>query len=1343
MIFFLLSILSSFTAAFQSFSSGRKVQPASAEVDQAAIEVPTDQGSDEPDEKADAKDKDQELSAKTVKQVEEAVEKTVEKQSEPVLVAEPVFSFAPIAEPAEDVEPVAEPALVAEPAQVAEPVLVAEPVVVAEPVMVAEPVLAPQPVAEPIIAEPIVAPTPVAEPVMNQDHTPTSGGDVAGADDQQDPVVVEEVSENVTDNGHGSHMDPTPVDSGSGDMSGHDGHDMHTPVEAPQTPAEIAAFVAAVKAAPEMHVHDSDSALFGEHMELLDLVPRDEATHIAVKDGSWFDASTWHNGEIPGDDAKALIPEGIAVEYDQMSDARLFTVRVDGDIDFATDASSKMVVDTFVVSPSGSITIGTEENPVQADVQVDIVIANNGAIDTDWDGSLLSRGLISHGEAEMHGALKDSHEKVTEDPMAGDTSLTFDGIPEGWAVGDTIVVAGTRYEGYKYDSSIGSKRLFEPEDETRIISKIEGNKVFFEDPLDHDHDAPRADLHTSVANYSRNITISTEDPDTAEVFERGHVKFMHSEDVDIRYVEFNELGRTDKSETAKSASDFETIAFDSNVQGRYSMHFHRTGATEDDEAAIAIGNSVYGSPGWGFVHHDSHAIFENNATYDTFGAGFVSESGNETGAWTDNIAIFAQGMSWGAAKTLSDLSNFDTAKSGDGFWFQSRLIENSDNIAASVNHGFVYFHRGKIEDGAQMNHSAAVTQTEEAFYYVGSIAPDDSPVLSFVDNEVFAAKQGLHVVKANPLQGHDVHSVFDGLTAWSVKSGAHFEYTSHYVMKNFDLVAKESTEKGAPEFGIEFGKNISDMTIVDAQIEGFNEGVIFTKIQTNNLGFSDPALHQYNLVNPTFINVDTPLSEYDPQLDTIVNGSVTEKPVTIELDGPLVFVGGTAMISITGTKTDSLGTQDFPGGAERFNITIRETAEILANEGYFTADDGKMYFILDIYASDRLTGDLYKHPQLVEMADTVNLHSKIYVDAKHLGNVSLSDLQDHVNNGSVLVRAAEDFFADNLRMEFQPGTLGDGETWDDTFNWHNGQMPGVTEIADLNGQTVKIDSAEQVGHLDLGQNGKLIAQTGLLDIDDGIWVGSNGGTIEIAGSGQVWAGGYHDTDDLTVDITGGRFVNTGTFNGDSTLNISGEAQVLLGTGDSDFHVKAGQSINIFGDDALVGFEGLKDDVSTLSFEAGATLRFVAEEGQLGQIAEVATGAFGTMTADQLTGVDLGGLTLDIDVTGVTDTSAISLLDVDEVIGSIGNVNVNGLGGARDAKIFVDYNSDELRLELSENGNGSGAVTVEELGVAHNAMQSSDIWAALTHNQGVHDETMPMADLAEDEFDHQHGLVDGV
>ncbi|PWJ11189.1 hypothetical protein [Jannaschia seohaensis] len=38
--------------------------------------------------------------------------------------------------------------------------------------------------------------------------------------------------------------------------------------------------------------------------------------------------------------------------------------------------------------------------------------------------------------------------------MSGDTSIAFATLPEGWAPGDRIVIAGTGFEGHKQDNDI-------------------------------------------------------------------------------------------------------------------------------------------------------------------------------------------------------------------------------------------------------------------------------------------------------------------------------------------------------------------------------------------------------------------------------------------------------------------------------------------------------------------------------------------------------------------------------------------------------------------------------------------------------------------------------------------------------------------------------------------------------------------------------------------------------------------------------------------------------------------------------------------------------------------------
>ena len=361
---------------------------------------------------------------------------------------------------------------------------------------------------------------------------------------------------------HGSHDDGHDMagdDHGSHDM-GHDhsGHgDASPPIPLPTHPGEVEAYVIAVKAEPDhaIHLHDSQKAT--EHGQLLDLVPRSEATHIAIGNGDWFDPDTWYNGEIPDAGAKVLIPKGVSVTYDGESDASLFTVRVDGELSFATDTDTKMVVDTFVVAPSGRLEIGTEDNPVQDNVTAEIVIANNGDINVNWDPSLLSRGVISHGQVEIHGAEKTTNLRVVETAMAGDTELKLSEIPDNWQVGDTIVLTGTHKQGWFYNRETKKKEFAESQDEELTITAINGDTITVNRPLQFDHDTPRDDLLALVANTTRNITFRSEDGEASEVHHRGHVMFMHNQDVDVRYAAFDDLGRTDKSERAFHISELD------------------------------------------------------------------------------------------------------------------------------------------------------------------------------------------------------------------------------------------------------------------------------------------------------------------------------------------------------------------------------------------------------------------------------------------------------------------------------------------------------------------------------------------------------------------------------------------------------------------------------------------------------------------------------------------------------------------------------------------------------------------------------------------------------------------
>ncbi len=764
--------------------------------------------------------------------------------------------------------------------------------------------------------------------------------------------------------------------------------------------------------------HPDDPAKASEHMALLNLVPVNQATHVAVTNGSWFDPDTWANGQVPGAGAKVVIPQGIVVQYDGESAVSLFTVRVDGVLDFATDQNTFMEVDTLVVSPTGHLMIGTIENPVAANVQAVIQIADNGPINVSWDPMLLSRGVISHGEIDIHGAEKDAFLKVAVDPMAGAMSLTLEAPPEGWQVGDKLVLTGTHLTATE-NVAATVPRHDETEDEELTITRIEGNVIYFSTPLEFNHEAPRADLKAYVANYSRNVKIETENADTVPVHQRGHVMFMHSDDIDVRYAEFQELGRTDKSDRAFDVGDLTQVESDSNVKGRYPLHIHRAGVSDIDSPAYFVGNSVWGSPGWGFVHHDSNAIMADNAAYDVFGAAFVAETGNETGRWSHNIAIKSIGTG-GGAKWHEDVIAFDLGRTGAGFWFQGRLVDAVDNVAAGVpgGHGFVYMSRGNggiAVDPATADYSESLRYVDEAFVNYPAIT-------QFAGNEAFAVGVGLEIIKAGSEQGHDVRSVIDDFLAWEVSTGIHLQYTAHYTLTNIDLIATDGSASGrTPWRGIEYGPNAINMVINGAEIEGFPVGVYLAKQATN---MNNPFDGKWGYV---FIDVDvtgaaTNFANVDAG-DRFMQASEL-------MDGRLLFESGIDGIPVAptpgwlntlnlhGAKTDSIGNDSVSPSWDPILYDYWNIQGAIMEEGYWTLPDGRKVTVIDQYFTDRATGAIDKVGIFVEWPRDFSdfpsqPHYNGVLDLNSQAPVARSDFATLSENGSIVLDVlANDFDPD-------------------------------------------------------------------------------------------------------------------------------------------------------------------------------------------------------------------------------------------------------------------------------------------------------------------------------------------
>lgn len=297
-------------------------------------------------------------------------------------------------------------------------------------------------------------------------------------------------------------------------------------------------------------------------------------------------------------------------------------------------------------------------------------------------------------------------------------------------------------------------------------------------------------------------------------------------------------------------------------------------------------------------------------------------------------------------------------------------------------------------------------------------------------------------------------------------------------------------------------------------------------------------------------------------------------------------------------------------------------------------------------------------------------------------------------------------------LRFVPDDLGEGIRWDNRLNWDTDDLPGLyaQDSVDLGGNNVVYGQTSTIDTLDLS-GGTLDVYAGRLTATGGIQ--GEGGTLNISDTGQAWLAGS-DGSALDINVSGGRFANTGNMSG-ADLTATG-GQTILATGGAEYDLDAGQTLSVDSSSAKVGFDSNDGGLAILDMHAGATLAFSAQDGDFGDISEFRSGAFGD-TPNVSSGIDLGDATLDIDLTGLSASAgtAFTLMSADELIGLFGNATVNGLG-ARDANIVIDYQNDTVTLQLSA---GNGAVSVSTVGSESDISTGDDaIWNALTAGQGV-------------------------
>jgi hypothetical protein len=495
---------------------------------------------------------------------------------------------------------------------------------------------------------------------------------------------------------------------------------------------------AAVLPAQEMHNHALE--VHGVPGGVPEFCPNPTVTSVAS--GAWSDPATWSTKKAPGAGDRIAIGAGHNVMYNVASDAKLACIALRGHLSFSTDANTRMKTGNIMVMDGGYLEVGSAAKPVAANVTAEIIITDQ-KIDRKLDPAEMGTGIESLGKITMHGAVKTpTFMRLAKEPMAGQTTLTLEQPVAAWKAGDHIVIPDTRQ---LRESQRGDQ--YQPRDEKLEIASISGAQVTLKSALKFDHKGARnaddkLEFLPHVGNLSRNVIVRSENPNGT----RGHMIFMSRSDVDLRYVEVREMGRTKMGvlDNTEFTDQGQVAKLGTNQIGRYAIHFHHyfgpKQTPSDGYQFTLVGNSVDGAPKWGVTVHNSHyGLIRDNVVYNTRGAGIVTEDGTESfNVFEHNFAMRSAGSGDFAPRSGYGGTGADPGGEGAGFWFRGPNNYIRNNVAANADtfgYGLAAGSLGEVRvpkfkgaDTSKQNETVALDTT-------------NAPVLEFANNEAYGEIQ--------------------------------------------------------------------------------------------------------------------------------------------------------------------------------------------------------------------------------------------------------------------------------------------------------------------------------------------------------------------------------------------------------------------------------------------------------------------------------------------------------------------------------------------------------------------------------------------------------------------------
>ena len=461
-------------------------------------------------------------------------------------------------------------------------------------------------------------------------------------------------------------------------------------------------------------------------------------TVTSISNGAWSDAAIWSSKRVPSAGDRVWIAAGHNVTYNAASSVACIDVR--GHLAFATETNTQLKTNNLMVWDEGYLEIGSAAAPISAHAEV--IIADQ-KIDRKIDPAELGAGIESLGKITMHGAAKNpAFIRLAQEPLAGQTILTAETPVDAWKTGDIIVIPDTRQ---LRDNERGEN--YQARDEKLEIAAVNGNRITLKTPLKFDHKGARdgvgkLEFLPHAGNLTRNVVIRSENPAGT----RGHMIFMSRSDIDLRYVEVREMGRTKLGvldNTEFDAND-KLTKLGTNQIGRYAIHFHHDFGPKQTPANgyqfTLVGNSVDSAPKWGVTVHNSHyGLIRDNVVYNTHGAGIVTEDGTESfNVFDHNFALRSGGSGDFAPRSGYGGAGPDPGGEGAGFWFRGPNNYIRNNVAANGDAFGFGIAAGALGDVRVPSFKGADTSKKDE---TNALDTTGAPVLEFANNEAYGAMQ--------------------------------------------------------------------------------------------------------------------------------------------------------------------------------------------------------------------------------------------------------------------------------------------------------------------------------------------------------------------------------------------------------------------------------------------------------------------------------------------------------------------------------------------------------------------------------------------------------------------------